>query len=437
MNKNTLKKNYQNALIVFCYFCISIGYTKYNEIIKLHYFVYTLLGLFFISLLIKIFVFKKDTYLSLNKNIFFLFVCLIIFSGISSLYQGSMSPIINYLAVILIFYLIFQFFQFSKIEYDQLFIILNFILAISLIFILLNIFLTRPAPHELVVLENDSFSNYYFRARGIFSNPNLLARFVSMNLIICVNIFLYFYFTKQTLLFKYKFLIIFNLILSTPLIFATNSRTSLFALVITFIIIFLFLKLKLNKKILATCFILFLISIPGIKNSMLKFFPESQAATLKHKMEVADLLNDENFNEMSINKGGSSFRVTFWKNSMSNFNFFGYQDYSEETSICDPVRPLKDRCDVHNNYIHHINKFGFLPAIIFHLFFLTITSQSGKLFLKYKNPSFLFALGFGLYTLLFWIFETATLVSSFYITIAFFSIGISQQKNIFMSKNFY
>tara|TARA_Y100000031_G_C8223209_1_gene387019 strand:+ start:72 stop:1385 length:1314 start_codon:yes stop_codon:yes gene_type:complete len=437
MNKNIFKKNYQNTLIVFCYFCISIGYTKYNETIKFYYIVYILLGLFFIGLLIKIFFFKKDTYLSLNKNFLFIFACLIIFSGISSLYQWSMSPIINYLAVILIFYLIFQFFQFSRIDHDQLFNILNFIIAISLIFILLNIFLTRPAPHELIVFENNSFSNYFFRARGIFSNPNLLARFISMNLIICINIFLYFYFIKKTISFKYKLLIIFNIMLSTPLIFATNSRTSLFALITTFLIVFPFLKLKLNKKILATFFILFLISMPGIKNSMLKFFPESQAATLKYKMKIADLLNEEDFNQMSINKGGSSFRVTFWKNSISNFNFFGYQDYSEETSICDPVKHIKDRCDVHNNYIHHINKFGLLPAIIFHLFFLTITIQSGKLFLKYKNPSFLFALVFGLFTLLFWIFETATLISSFYITISFFSIGISQQKNIFMSKNFY
>lgn len=439
MNKDIFKKNYQNTLIVFCYFCVSIGYTQYNPSLKFYYIFYILLGIFFIRLLIKILLFKKITYLSLNKNIFVTFLSIIIFSCMSSLYQGSLIPIINYLAVILIFYLIFHFFQFSRIDNDQLFNMMKIIMVISLIFILLNIFINRPPPTYIVVVENNLSNNYFFRFRGIFSNPNLLARFLSMNLIICIISFWYLDFTKKQVLFKYKLIFFFNFIFSFPLIFATNSRTNLLALMVTFtfLIVFKFIKLKFNKKILASIFIVFLISIPGIKNSVLKFFPESQAAVFNYKLKAADLLNEVNSNEMSINKGGSSFRFTFWKNSLSNFNFFGYKDYSEETSICDPVKPIKNRCDVHNNYIHHINKFGILPAMIFHLFFLAITIKSGKLFLKYKTPAFLFALSFGLFTLLYWIFETATLISSFYMTIAFFSIGISQQKNILISKNFY
>ncbi len=432
MNKNNFIKYYKNTLIVFCYFCVSIGYTQYNPSIKFYYIIYILLGIFFLNLLIKIIFFKKETYLFLNKNILFLFFCLIISSSISSLYQNSFNPIANYLAVIMIFYLIFHFFKLSRIDNDQMFNIIKFIIPISLIFIFINIFLNKPPSYYLMAVENNLIDAYFFRFRGIFSNPNLLARFLSINLIICFITIWYLYFFKTKISFKYKLILFFNFFISIPLISATNSRTNLFALILTltFLIVFKFIKLKLNKKTLALFFILFLISIPGIKNSFLKFFPESQAAIFNHKLKIADLYNKSS-NEMSVNKGGSSFRMAFLKNSISNFNFFGYKDYSEETSICDPIKPLKDRCDVHNNYLHHINKFGILPAIIFHLFFLIITIKSGKLFLRDKNPSYLFALSFGLFTLLFWIFETATLSSSFFMTIAFFSIGISQQKKLF------
>jgi hypothetical protein len=438
MNKISLKKNYQNILTLLCYFSISIGYTRYNETIKFYYIIYFLMGIFLISLLLKIIFFKKETYLYLNKNILFTFTCLIIFSGISSLYQDSISPLINYLVVMMIFYIIFHFFYFARIENDQLFFILKFIILISFIFILFNIFHDGRST-SFIEFEDNLLNRYFFRFRGVFSNPNLLARFVSMNLIICIITFWYLSSIEKKISLKYKLIFYLNVAFSIPLIFATNSRTNLFALIITFafLIVFKFIRLKLNKKILTITFITLLISMPGIKNSFLKFFPESQASSLIYKLEIKDLFNDENFNEMSINKGSSSFRVTFWKSSLSEFNFFGYKNYSEETSICDAIRPLKDNCDVHNNYIHHINKFGILPAIFFHLFFLMITIQSGKLFLRNKNPSFLFALVFGLFTLLFWIFETATLISSFYLAIAFFSIGITQQKNFFVSKNLY
>ena len=243
---------------------------------------------------------------------------------------------------------------------------------------------------------------------------------------------------ENNLSFKFKLLIIFNFLLSVPLIFATNSRTCIFALIVLFLIspLFIKFKVKINLKSLAIILLIFGLSMPGIVNTFLKFSPESQMSSLTIKLKAADLFTKENYIKVTNNKGLSSYRMSFWKESISNFNFFGYENYSEETSICNSIKFLKKKCDVHNNYIHHINKFGLIPAIIFHLFFFVVTIKSIMLFFRYKNYTFLFSIFFGIFTLLFWIFETGTLVGSYFFTIAFFSIGISQQKKLILtSKN--
>jgi len=431
MNKYSLKKKNQNMLMVFCYFCISVGYINYYPSIKFNYFIYILLGLFSISLILKLYFFKINLFL--DKSIIYTFGSLIFFSSISSIYQDNLTPIVNYIAVIILFYLIFYFFQLVRIDTNRMVHILKVILIINIILILVNIYISNPVSFARDAVEG-SLRQYFFRTRGMFSNPNLLARFISFNIIMITVTWLWLI-KENKLSFKFKLLIIFNFLLSVPLIFATNSRTCIFALIVLFLIspLFIKFKVKINLKSLAIILLIFSFSVPGIVNTFLKFTPESQMASLTVKLKVADLLTKENYIKVTNNKGLSSYRMSFWKESISNFNFFGYENYSEETSICNSIKFLKKKCDVHNNYIHHINKFGLIPAIIFHLFFFVVTIKSIMLFFRYKNYTFLFSIFFGIFTLLFWIFETGTLVGSYFFTIAFFSIGISQQKKLILT----
>jgi len=433
MNNNFLEKNKQNALMVFCYFCLSVGYINYYSLalIKFNYFIYILLVLFSISLILKLYFLKIN--LILDKSIICTFGIMFFFSGLSSLYQGSWAPMVNYMAVIIIFYLIFYYFQLVRIDSNRIAHILKIILIINIILIIVNLFFYKPISFAEQAVDG-SIRQYFFRTRGIFGNPNLFARFLSFNLIMIFVTWLW-SIKENNLSFKFRLLIIFNFLLSIPLIFATNSRTCIFVLIFLVLIspLFIKFKFKITLKGLAIMLLIFGLSIPGMVNTFLKFSPESQMTSLTVKLKAADLFSKKNYSNVRHDKGLTSYRVHFWKESISNFNFFGYKDYGEETSICNAIKFLKKGCDVHNNYIHHINKFGLMPAIIFHLFFFVVTIKSIKLFFRYQNYTFLYSTFFGIFTLLFWLFETGTLIGSFFLTIAFFSIGISQQKKLILT----
>lgn len=347
--------------IVYLFFIINqgvpieifnIGRLKILEIIPL--FLLIIIGIQNFNFnLIKII---KYIYLSL----FFLFI----FSLVATFWQETFKPTLYTAGFIILIVSCLNFSDDEQIQDSDIFKLFKYILVINFL-ILISCFFFGDTKY----LQVDEL----YRFRGIFGNSNQLGRFCSISIILSLFPLFESYFKISKSL---KFICIFNLLLSTIFLLYSNSRLSLLVILIasfSYIIlklplIFLkidnFLKTNIFIKIITIFIFICLLSC---------FFLITKDAWLaiSNKFLTSEILEA---------RGGlSGFRFEYIKSSLRYLNFFGYQNFKNETSICAEVLNHYDstkqylKCDVHNTYLNVWLKYGFyLTFFLFYGLFLIL-----------------------------------------------------------------
>ena len=430
MNKlNNIKKLSLNKfdVLAFAYFCLVINQGVYIETISIGRF--TLLEIFPLFFLLIIGV--QNFFLNFHKVIKYIYIYLIslfIFSCIASFYQESVSVILYTLIFIVLVIIFLNFSGDTDIADEDIFKFFKYILIINF-FILLACLIFGDSKY----LKIDEF----YRFRGIFGNSNQLGRFCSISIILCS----FAMFENYLKLGKgFNFICVINLILSTILLLFSNSRLSLlvvlvglfFYLLLNFqkikSLIYQFYKLNFLTKIYLFFFIIF---------ALLFFFLSTKDAliALSNKFLTSEMLE--------VRGGLSAYRLPYILYSLDFLNFFGYQSFKEETSICSEVLDhyVKSKqfikCDVHNTYLNIWLKYGFYFA--FFLFYGLIISLIFSISYNDKKPKFIFISKFvsviTVSLFVYYLFETGLLHIFFVLDLIFLSYLLKNKYAIAFTKN--
>ena len=323
---------------------INIGRLKILEIIPI--FLLIIIGIKNFNF----FLIKKINYIYLS--LFFLFIL----SLISTFWQETFKPTLYITGFIILIVSCLNFSNNEQIQDADIFKLFKYILVINFLILISCLFFGDTKYLQV---------NELYRFRGVFGNSNQLGRFCSISIILSLFPLFEAYFKISK---SFKFICLFNLLLGIILLLYSNSRLSLFIILIAS---FSYTILKLPSiiykidnlfkgnnfyKIITVFIFIFLLFC---------FFLITKDAWFA-------ILNKFLPSEILTTRGGlSSFRFEYIKSSLTYLNFFGYQNFKNETSICadvlyqwylDPAYQYA-KCDVHNTYLNVWLKFGFYLAL--------------------------------------------------------------------------
>lgn len=331
---------------------LNIGRLKILEIIPL--FLLIIVGLKnFNFILIKTI---KYIYVSL----FFLFI----FSLIAAFWQETFKPTLYITGFIILIVSCLNFSNNEQIQDADIFKLFKYILVVNFLILISCLFFG-----DTKYLQVDEL----YRFRGIFGNSNQLGRFCSISIILSLFPLFEAYFKISK---TFKFICSFNLLLSIIFLLSSNSRLSLLLILIA-IFSYTFLNFpsiiyKIDDLLKNNVFIKIILAIILI-SLLYTFFlvTKSSWLAISNKFISSEILEA---------RGGlSSFRFEYIKSSLAYLNYFGYENFKNETSICAEVlnhyHTIKQylKCDVHNTYLNVWLKFGFYLALfLFYGLFLIL-----------------------------------------------------------------
>lgn len=334
---------------------LNIGRLKILEIIPL--FLLIIVGLKnFNFILIKTI---KYIYVSL----FFLFI----FSLIATFWQETFKPTLYITGFIILIVSCLNFSNNEQIQDADIFKLFKYILVVNFLILISCLFFG-----DTKYLQVDEL----YRFRGIFGNSNQLGRFCSISIILSLFPLFEAYFKISK---TFKFICSFNLLLSIIFLLSSNSRLSLLLILIAIfsytILNFPSIIYKIDDLLKNNAFINIILAI--ILISLLYIFflvTKSSWLAISNKFIPSEILEA---------RGGlSSFRFEYIKSSLAYLNYFGYENFKNETFICAEVLnhypPIKQylKCDVHNTYLNVWLNFGFYLAffLFYGLFLILIFS---------------------------------------------------------------
>jgi O-antigen ligase len=339
-----------------------------------------------------------------------------VFAITNSYYQNSISPFFNFIALSISILIMFTFFV-TTINYKETEKIIVFIMIFSLVIGLLGILFGSSRDIEGVIegyTREIGFS--WQRFVGLFANPNALGRFYALTYILTL---LYIFEVRKAQL--VKVLAISVLFMSIVMIIASNSRSALLIIVVfTFIYFFAKNNVSLKEKILLLLNPKFIVPIilsitavvflasEGIINTYEKF--------LKASGEEGDM-------------GWTSWRMQLWVDAVNTYVFTGNQNFKEFLDTCTLLYARGADCGVHNNYIHQALKFGILPAFTYLILMLYFLFTSYFSYKRFNSFNAIVSFSCAIYLLIFYIFETGTAFTPFWMMIIFWSINYAERRN--------
>jgi hypothetical protein len=316
----------------------------------------------------------------LPKFLQVIFIILILSSTINSIMTNDLRILTTYFSFIFIFLTISKFSSEMKNNVPRAIgsvPIFKSIIWINLFFILL-------------CLAVDGL--YTYRYQGIFDKSNSTGRFAGCSFIFSTICILFL--DKEKLL-----KIISTIVLVASLIFlvVSNSRAPLLATIVSFFILIGTYSIIKKKKFIV--FIIFGTTIL-LGEMILNYF-------------FADIIEIFKF---KFNRGdGTSGRIQLWNYGLNYFNFFGSSEYND--------LPLKK--DVHNNYLSQTLKYGIINSICFHIipFYFLFNSFKKIIFLRKLDPNLGVILGMSSFIIIYYIFETASLIAPFWLMLIFTALS--------------
>ena len=314
------------------------------------------------------------------------------FSILNSFVLQDMRPMTNYCVLYFLIFAFINFYAYTDSPIDNIKKIIFGIIFVNFI----------------VVITSFIIETYtIYRYTGIFDNSNSAGRVLGYILVISMAYLIFFKKSHQQ-----KILISILILLTLILLIATNSRTPL---AISFLSVFILMyvdRFKKNKNIFRYI---------NVKNSVRFLYLLSPFLIIFYILNYyVDSGTDvfpslyENFKyQFERNPGsyGTSDRITRWQYALSEYySFFGSSEYNNIAY---------SRIEVHNNYLSHALKFGLIPAISFHLLPIIIFFKSLIRIIKYKINEASISLVLSFYLILYYMFETSTLITPFWILLLF------------------
>lgn len=341
-----------------------------------------LLHIFLIFLAIYLYFFysKRPSYFILPGFLQFVFFILIISSIVNSFVINDYRIVTTYFSFMFIFLTVSKYA--SEIgdrasEPLNTIIIIKSIAWINLIIIFLSLLLDGL---------------YMYRYQGIFDRGNSMGRYAGCSFIFSLVCILF--------LDKEKFLKIISgivLVMSAIFLLISNSRAPLLATIVSLLVVvgtFSIVKKKKMIILIALAAILFLINF-----TLSNFFAEI-IDIYKFKFYRGD---------------GTSGRTELWNSGLNYFSFFGSSEYND----------ISYKADVHNNYLSQTLKYGIINSICFHIipFYLFIISFKKMIVSRKLDADLAIILGMASFIIIYYVFETASLVSPFWLMLIFTALS--------------
>ena len=280
--------------------------------------------------------------------------------------------------------------------------------------ILNSIFTLSP----IILFSCIIYSGFSFnRIEGFMGNPNSLARF-------CTFLIPFYFIYPIKALKKYKKLTlktIFNILILLLLYIttlSTNSRGALVLIFVQFIAFFTYnfelkhlIKFKYNSIIKNIIFLITLVLL--ISN----FYYFGLFDGLINKMAVLRefKMSNDGIGVLDITNGRTNLAVQAWP--FIKDNLFGI-----DIKLLNPLATF----DAHNNYINFAVKYGFFSSIAYHSIFVYFQFY----FYLAKDKNIINLIGFitNSQILIYWFFETASVIYPVWLVIILYTIS---KKNIF------
>lgn len=336
--------------------------------------------IFSLSVYLYFFYTNKPGFFLLPKFFQIVFSVLLISSTINSLLINDFRILFTYLSFIFIFLTISKYLTEigdTSLEINNTIFFFKLIIWINLFIILLCL----------------AFDNLYiYRYEGIFDKPNSMGRFAGCSVIlssVCI-----FFVEKER---KFKFICFLVLVFSIVFLILSNSRSPLLASIVSFLLLLSTYAIIRKKKIKIIIFTIFLFFILWL---LFNYFFYEILDIYKFKFERGD---------------GSSGRSFLWSEGMRYFSFFGSSEYNN----------ISYKYDVHNNYLNQALKYGIINSISFHLIPIYIFFKSFKKLLYFQKLDVHLALILGMssFLIVYYIFETASMIAPFWLMISFTAIS--------------
>ena len=336
------------------------------------------------------------------------FVLLIgIFSSIlNSIVIEDIRPMLNYCILNILIFAFINFFAYTNFPIINIKKIVYGILFINIAFILL-----------CVILE--PFTLY--RYRGIFDSSNSSGRVIGY---ISAIFFAYMIFFKKTP--QQNILALVFIFLSITLLLATNSRTPILICILSVMLLLFVYNWSNNKNLFRFLltggfFKYIFILLPVLLLPFLIVFYTLNFYVYSGSEYIPNLY--ENFKyqfERDPGSYGTSGRIIRWQNAINDyFSFFGSKEYADLSF---------SKIEVHNNYISQSLKFGIIPSITFHLLPIIIFFHSLKRIVKEKVKEASISLVLSFFLIIYYIFETSTLITPFWMLIVLEAIFLSNER---------
>ena len=323
---------------------------------------------------------KKPSLFILPRFLQFVFFILITSSLINSFMINDYRILTTYFSFMFIFLTVSKYAsEIGDRESETLntIIIFKSIVWVNLIIILLSLFLDGL---------------YMYRYQGIFDRGNSMGRYAGCSFIFSLVCILF--------LDKEKFLKIISgivLVMSAIFLLISNSRAPLLATIVSLLVILVtFSIVKKKKMIILIGLVASLLLINFILNN---FF-----------VEIIDIY------KFKFYRGdGSSGRTELWNSGINFFSFFGSSEYND----------ISYKADVHNNYLSQTLKYGIINSICFHIipFYLLIISFKSIIVLRKLDADLAIILGMASFIIIYYVFETASLVSPFWLMLIFTALS--------------
>lgn len=348
---------------------------------------FVILFILFFSLLL---ILQRKKIILPSRTISIILLIGFFFSTINSVIINDLRPIINYGVLYIIIFGIINFYAYTNSPLNNIKKIIFGIVTVNILF-LIGCVLFEP------------FTIY--RYNGIFDHSNSAGRVLGCIFIVLMAFLIFF---KKNIV--QNFLVIIFILLSLMLLIATNSRTPLAISFLSVILLLFIDSIKNNRNFFryinfSNFFKYIFLLLPFlIIFYILNFYVDSGN-------DIFPTLY-ENFKyqfERYPGSYGTSDRIIRWENAINEYySFFGSAEYNNLSY---------SKLEVHNNYLSQTLKFGLIPAISFHLIPLIIFFKSLKRVTKYKTNEAIVPLILSFYLILYYIFETSSLITPFWVLI--------------------